>query len=252
MSTFTKKVGCAALSCRKVFLLAAVAAMAFGAQAGEGTTEGGTTAGTKLYSFTFELQNIAAQTDGRPDHDFIYLADSAGKVICYVDRGTLDETRKGDMVKDGDNWALRDSAISHSAASDGSTLFNALSGKEVLAHTLKSATIVKPEAGSSTRIFTVTFESNYDLESKDSAGHIGWYDGKVGYSEGLDIVVTNSKESGTCLEYMTQHNPGVSHTMEGGSGWALTGGAAYAVPEPTSAMLLLLGVAGLALKRKVA
>lgn len=44
----------------------------------------------------------------------------------------------------------------------------------------------------------------------------------------------------------------LAKNIGGGTGTAITGWTTMAIPEPTSAMLLLLGVAGLALRRKAA
>ena len=246
MSTFTKKVGCAALSCRKVLLLAAVAAMAFGAQAGEATTEGETTGGTKVYTFTFDLKNIPAQdpVTEHPNHNFIYLADTAGNVIFYVDRDK-------EMDKDPDTgyWSLKaqdgSKVVTHAATSTPG--YTALEGKNVIAHTLTAATIKKTgTGGANDRTFSVTFTS---LQSMDS--YVAeWYDDKGGRSQNLLAVVTYAGGDESCVEYKVDAQPGLGRTGPDAAGYTLTASAAYAVPEPTSAMLLLLGVAGLALKRK--
>lgn len=252
MSTFTKKVGCAALSCRKVFLLAAAAAMAFGAQADDAQAD----TWTKIYTFTFGLRNIPDQVEGHPDHDFFYLVNASGQVLCYVDRGALTEgVWDGEMEKVNGEWKLKGTTAKHGAQEVGAEICNALSGKSVLPHEVTAATIKKTSGdGERDRTISVTFSTNYDL---DRNNNVTWFkegESLAGESKDLMIVVTNADLQDDDLENVEYKYADVLGAARNystdASGYTLTGGAAYPVPEPTSAMLLLLGFAGLALKRK--
>ena len=253
MSTFTKKVGCAALSCRKVFLLAAAAAMAFGAQADDAQAD----TWTKVYTFTFGLRNIPEHNvDGHPDLDLFYLVNASGQVLCYVDRGALpDDGWDGEMERIQGEWKLKEITAKHGAQEVGANICEALSGKSVLPHEVTAATIKKTSGGAANdRTISVTFSTNYDL---DKNGNVTWYNegtSLAGESKDLMIVVTNAElkdNDPNNIEYKYADVLGAARDFAtDASGYTLTGGAAYPVPEPTSAMLLLLGFAGLALKRK--
>ena len=231
---------------KKLVILAAVAVMAFGAQA-------------FVYNFQFQLDNIPTYgtESGHPNHDIIYLADNNNNVYCYVYRGTLDGTG-GDMKKaegtEGKKiWTLASDSgeIKHNDTPEGK--FHALDGQTVLDHSLKAADIEKCDNNG--RLFVVSFTSEQDLGEHVKIGKT-IIDGKeydTAVCDGLKIVVTNAEEPNG-MEYKVDYDLGVTVTNPGGgsAGYLLAGYAAYPVPEPTSAMLLLLGVAGLALKRKVA
>lgn len=75
-----------------------------------------------------------------------------------------------------------------------------------------------------------------------------------GETHDLLAIATNGGDKRTdCIEYKVDDMLAVGITQGDGYGYSLTAGIKYTnVPEPTSAMLLLLGFAGLALKRKVA
>ena len=237
MSTFTKRVGCAALSCRKVFLLAAVAALAFGAQAN-----------TYQYSLQFELKNIPAQTGGRPDHNLFFLVDKSkdgnNTVLMWLHRDELSK-------EVGDTWQLSEAGATHAAIKPTDPSYNAFdSYGDFAAHKLINATITKTGEGVRDRTIQVTFTTENDILTGDN---VKWVDDEQGNSDYLWVIATNSKEPGQCDEYKVDTHITFAKTLKDGSGISLLAGAEYTnVPEPTSAMLLLLGVAGLALKRKVA
>ena len=239
MSTFTKKVGCAALSCRKVFLLAAVAAMAFGAQAE-----------TYQYTFQFELKNIPEQNpDGRPDHTMFFLVDTKhdNKVLVWLSRDELTKS----LVDE--KWALDSNKVNPAHVSGSNPGYEALKEySKFEAHTLINATITKTGTGDRDRSVQVTFTTDkYIFEDLD----VYWSpSGESGETRDLLAIATNGDDSSiTCVEYKTDDNGIIGLTSSGGYAYGLEAGAGYTnVPEPTSAMLLLLGVAGLALRRKVA
>ena len=78
-------------------------------------------------------------------------------------------------------------------------------------------------------------------------------------SDQMDILIMTAPDEVTAIEKIGGGDfdgaNGAFATAGGGSGWSgggSGGGGSGTIPEPTSGLLLLLGVAGLALKRKVA
>ena len=221
---------------KKFMMAVVIAALAFGAQAT-----------TYQYSLQFELKNIPAQENGRPDHNLFFLvdksADGNNTVLMWLHR---DELNKSETTS---TWSLTVEGKTHGTDKPNYAAFETYNN--FATHTLSSATITKTGEGVSDRTIQITFTTETDILE----GNIAWTDDEhdMGKTSGLWVIATKSDQPGDCLEYKVDDVINVTKTDEIGNGINLAAFAGYTnVPEPTSAMLLLLGFAGLALKRKVA
>ena len=243
MSTFTKKVGCAVASCRKVVLLASVAAMASGAWAAD---EG---VSAQNYEFQLSILNIPQDFKSLSGEARYYLVDTSdNRVLAYlanssfVDNKTTTYWKGSAQVTDKDNYdksmTQLNGLVNYSGL--GGTKAQLPNGEYTFADNIYIASgsgtsVSLHENGTKDVEFkmqrvNVTESALYQTGMGD-AGNLMMivYDPGIGYYQEFSKVTFNAT-SQTSVNYQASEP--------------------YAVPEPTSAMLLLLGFAGLALKRK--
>ena len=116
------------------------------------------------------------------------------------------------------------------------TLYAVISGTDTAVSTVT--------ASSAGAISTTTF-SNDALEAGT------YYDFFLSYTDGGKTFVSDTKN----ILAQANSTPSISFgnmqsATQNASNWASSGGGGEPVPEPTSGLLMLLGAAGLALKRK--
>ena len=209
---------------KKLMILVAIAAMAFGAQA-------------YTYSLTMKLNN--RPTEGA--HQGIYLMDSEKNVYAYLTVAEL-VAYKGKTTADiGENLARTDGS-----AGPG---FIPAEGN-ILAHKITSINSDSGVSASGTKYtFILSFESNVNIGERLGT----WKDeSTVPPSFRINGLTAYAPHS-LGEDYLALDNKiGISTSGESDNMvYGLTASYTYAsVPEPTSAMLLLLGFAGLVLKRK--
>lgn len=196
---------------KKFMLFIAVAALALGAQA-------------YTYAFTYTLNNVPSDVK----HDAVYLLDTEkNEIVAYVS-ASLDQVQQtGVTTTDIDH--------SHSIQLDGYA---------TMSHALNSAGITIHNEGQPNKqvVFNLVFTSDVNLKDRV-------YFDDVNYNLDVsDLVAVAVGKDGAYR--VTKDVVGWSYP-DNDSNPVLNSGYTYAaVPEPTSAMLLLFGFVGLVLKRK--
>ena len=224
---------------KKLMILAAVAAMAIGAQAVE--TD---------YEFILTIENIPQSYKQLTENAKAYLIDTKNtRIVGYAEIKNLDAgepvaiaggTRTKLQLAETVTYSLPDKltvgGVEYSVYAPN---MNLQGGDEKGTHP-STVTVKNFDDG--------TKEVSFELYFQDQTGSGLPTSGDS--ASGYMIVLSDpgNKDQGA---YYQEFTP----TFSGGSGvkhFDATAEYANEVPEPTSAMLLLLGFAGLALKRKVA
>ncbi len=221
MNMFMAKFAHAAAGCRKVVLLSAVAAMALGAQA-------------YTYTFSLEVYNLPATY-----HTSYYLRDTEkNEILAYATANDLSYYKSG-TTED----PHRDTFLHNAEAAAGDSSFVNPNNATIVEHTLTDISSTGGVALGNRDYWklTVLFTSDKMLPS----------DYSMGYSSPLQIVAFN--EAGDAIGGIGgQGAVGYIQTQPIGEvGGEFSASFNYnSVPEPTSGVLLLLGMAGLALKNE--
>lgn len=200
---------------KKFMLFIAVAALALGAQA-------------YTYTLTMEIFNLPSGGT----HQGIYLTDvNRQKVYAYL--------TVGEMVawKDKNQAELQANYSDLIHRPNGQDVDFLPEGAEIVAHQINH---VSSYVGGNSYRFLVDFETAVKFDT--------YYDGESVRLENMMVVAPHDT-----ADAAIDMNIGRSvSTIDDKTVYGLTAIYSYSsVPEPTSAMLLLLGFAGLALKRKV-
>lgn len=201
---------------KKFMLFIAVAALALGAQA---------------YTYTLTMEIFNLPTSGGM-HQGIYLADvKQQKVYAYL---TVDEML---AWKDKNQAELQDNYLDQIRRPNGEVVNFLPDGAEIVGHQINH---VSSYSGDNSYKFIVDFETAVKFDT--------YYDGESVRLENMMVVAPHDT-----ADAAIDMNIGRSvSTTDDKTVYGLTAIYSYSsVPEPTSAMLLLLGFAGLALKRKV-
>ena len=230
MNRFIAKFGCAVAGCRKGVLLASVAAMAFGARAA-------------LYDFNLNISGIPS--------DYLNLSEGAGYYLVRAGESGEPGTIVAYLMN-GDYATVQSSGKTYSH--DG-TERTTLGGKTYVyakeIEVSKEGTFFEVNYKEGTKdvnfniYFTTSDESLNGLADSYPSGDPA----KPGYLKDLGLFAIVEDPGNDSLPSYYQEFHGLGYTLSHGS-FSTNGSAVFAVPEPTSAMLLLLGFAGLALKRK--
>ena len=184
----------------------------------------GLAAQAAIVDWQYSVQGVDTTVAGYPDYN-------SGYTLYLVDAAAFDNVEK--VTAD----TFKDSSITY-----GSTTFAAGTGKKASAKTFNSIAVGKTEAG-----LSATTLSD-DIITKGGT-HDFYY-----------VIVDDNADKYIVSDKATLTGRGTTDSGIGGNalattqaaidtkGWKSFGGGD--VPEPTSGLLLLLGVAGLALRRK--
>ncbi len=217
---------------KKFMILAAVAAMAFGAQAA-------LPEGWRNYTFSLTISDLPQAFQSLTGTAAVYLTDG-NSVYAYA---TMEKFNAGTPDELSGKIAYGSTEL-HDGASvtlDGKTYANK-------AHYLEGTSTILQENQPNNQKdvqFLITFDTDgsFGTDHFESVGDNQWA------VKDLYVVLSDSKNG---YENYYQEIP-LTVTGDPTKNPTLAADASYSsVPEPTSAMLLLLGVAGLCLKRKVA
>ena len=226
---------------KKILVLMAMLALALGAQAAEGETPV-----TPTYTYTFNI-GINGLPPGYQFTEFtgLYLIDkthhsegAAGTVLAY----TLSSEYH---FVDG-QWSQM-----FPATHDATTLeLNGVKYDNVVS-TVKSGNLGTSQSLAGSLTFTGAVEGDGAIPFDNPY----YPTGKGVTMSDLQLVVWDSQTSFYQMLENTPLSPmsitiGISSDVHGNTNWAVTSTLYVNVPEPTSGLLMLLGVAGLALRRK--
>lgn len=201
------------------------------------------------YDFTLEIAKVPKEMGGMNGTAKWMLVDTAHAggpvVLAYGLVSTLQDPETRDVTQSGDAQIItyKGDKITHS----GERIYTGSEYGElsVVDHTLTAEKITNTQPGVFGDAYRdVKFE--FSVETADatisgkSPGDVGTWDGLVGiiYDPGSETI-ESSYQVFDKITYNSVY-----------TGTSLKGSRLYAVPEPTSGLLLLLGVAGLALRRK--
>lgn len=226
---------------KKNLVLMAMFALALGAQAAEGETPV-----TPTYTYTFNIGINGLP----PGYQFtastgLYLIDkthhsegAAGTVLAY--------TLSSEYKLDGDQW-VQNGSQTHS---DSTLTLNGVKYDNMV------STVSQGKLGTSQSLAgSLTFTGAVEGDGAIPFDNPYYPTGKGVTMSDLQLVVWDSQTSFYQMLENTPLSPmsitiGVSSDEHGNTNWAVTSTLYVSVPEPTSGLLMLLGVAGLALRRK--
>ena len=123
--------------------------------------------------------------------------------------------------------------------------FNSAESAASYAYAVAAKAIGSTTVSSAARIDKVS--ATADVTADDTAYFVVFANDKMYVSTTADATYLAVGESG--ITFTSQSTPSKT-TLDASAGYSAAGWYTASVPEPTSGLLLLLGVAGLALKRK--
>ena len=159
------------------------------------------------------------------------------KTSSYIGDGTSSGVTAAAIVYLIDSATLTQSSI-YSAVDGGKTLADAIGVNSVA-----SAALTSGEISKQTLEISATGDKTYYMVLFDST--IGT-DGALYFSEEITKTLLTTGSA----NYSFASDSSIKAVAANMSGFDTAGGGWVAVPEPTSGLLLLIGMAGLALKRK--
>ena len=95
----------------------------------------------------------------------------------------------------------------------------------------------------------VSGTSTYNISSDMAAYFVVFNNGNMFISSTTDALYDSVTQEATASEFASMSNPSKAAAMNAADGYSATGWYT-AVPEPTSGLLMLVGLAGLALRRR--